>query len=128
MRSCTDTPKFLIKRLGNIEVPVWEDEETTFEELQARVAKGIAFLEGVDPSCLDGAEKREALLEAKSVGTLVFENGQKYVSGFAVPNFHFHMTTGYCLIRAQGVPLGALDYMGPVFKKKDGSAPRTDEH
>lgn len=56
-------------------------------------------------------------METKSMGTFRFETGQTYVSEYAMPNFHFHLTTAYCILRHRGVPVGALDYMKDVFHK-----------
>lgn len=96
-------------------MPVFEDNETTFAELQDRIARTISVLESVDPKSMDGLEDKEVIMESK-MGNFTF-SGQRYVSEYAIPNFHFHLTSAYCLLRQQGVPVGAFDYLKDVFVK-----------
>lgn len=116
MQSCSNTAKFTVQRLGGTAVPVFDDTETTFAELRARIDRTVEVLQAVDPASMDGLESREVLMETK-VGTFRFETGQRYVSEYAMPNFHFHLTTAYCILRHRGVPLGAFDYLRDVFEK-----------
>lgn len=116
VQSCSNTAKFTVQRLGNTAVPVFDDTETTFPELKARIDRTIEVLEGVDPKSMDGLKTKEVLMETK-VGNFRFATGQQYVSEYAVPNFHFHLTTAYCILRHRGVPLGAFDYLKDVFHK-----------
>jgi len=96
---------------------VLKDDETTFEQLQARIDRTVEILEALDEKSMDGAETREIILQT-GMGNFQF-NGQDYVTMYAIPNFHFHLSTGYCLLRSMGVNVGALDYMKDVFRKVD---------
>ncbi|KAM0345742.1 hypothetical protein ACHAPU_006095 [Fusarium lateritium] len=115
VQSCCNTAKFTASRLGASNIPVFEDDEETFEQLQARITKTIEILESVDPESVNGKENEEILMETK-VGNFRF-TGQRYISEYAIPNFHFHLTSAYCIMRTQGVPLGAFDYLKDVFEK-----------
>ncbi len=97
-------------RLAGMEPPKFEDTESTFEELQARVAKTIAFLETVTEAQLEGSETREITL--KFPGREMTFTGAVYLRGFVLPNLYFHMTTAYNILRHNGVPLGKGDFMG----------------
>lgn len=68
-----------------------------------------------------GLESKEVLMETKSMGNFKFKSGQDYASNYALANFHFHLTSAYCILRHKGVPVGALDYMNDVFVKADGT-------
>lgn len=92
-------------------VPIADDEKT-FEQLQARIARTIELLGTVDAAKLDGKSDKEILMETRSMGSFKFSTGQVYVSECAIPNFHFHFSTAYCILRVQGVPLAAFDYLG----------------
>jgi uncharacterized protein len=107
-----DTARGAVARLADVEVPRYEDTETSFEELQARIQKVIAFIEQVDGSKLEGSESRPIQLKLR-VGDLHFV-GNQYLLGWAWPNFHFHMTTAYAILRHNGVPLGKMDFLGKV--------------
>lgn len=118
IQCCSNTAKFCLERLGKVQdLPVWPDDETTFDQLKARIAETVALLEKADPACMDGMESREVLFETKAAGTFRFETGQRYVSEFAITNFHFHMGIAYCILRQKGVDVGAFDYMNDVFVK-----------
>lgn len=116
VQSCSNTAKFTIQRLGGTPVPVFDDTEATFPELKARIDRTIEVLKTADPASMDGLESKELLMETK-MGTFRFETGQRYVSEYAMANFHFHLSTAYCILRHRGVPLGAFDYMKDVFEK-----------
>ncbi|KAM0427607.1 hypothetical protein ACHAPT_007568 [Fusarium lateritium] len=115
VQSCSNTAKFAVSRLGAPNIPIFEDDETTFTDLQSRIDRTIQVLESVDPACINGKENQEILMETK-VGDFRF-TGQRYISEYVLPNFHFHLTSAYCIMRAQGVPLGAFDYLKDVFEK-----------
>ncbi|QPC74417.1 hypothetical protein HYE68_005169 [Fusarium pseudograminearum] len=115
VQSCSNTAKFLASRFGAPNIPTFEDNEETFEHLQERIAKTIEVLENVDPDVINGKEDVEIIMESK-VGNFRF-TGQRYISEYAIPNFHFHLTSAYCIMRTQGVPLGAFDYLKDVFEK-----------
>lgn len=106
----SDSSKLAIARLTGTEAPVMEDTETTFAELQARVDKTIAFIESVDPSAYAGAEDREVVIKFPNGMGYRF-TGADYLRDFALPNFYFHATTAYAIMRANGVPLGKPDYL-----------------
>lgn len=96
---------------GQDPVPL-ADEETTLEQLYARIEKTIELIEGVDASKIDGSEGREIVLKMRS-GELRF-NGQDYLLQFVLPNLYFHVTTTYALLRREGAPLGKTDFIaGP---------------
>jgi hypothetical protein len=106
----TDHAKGAGARLSGREVPRFEDSETTFAELQARIAKTVDFLATLQPNEFDGAETRQINLKA-GPRELSFV-GQDYLLNFAMPNFYFHMTTAYAILRHNGVPIGKMDFMG----------------
>ncbi|WP_342247005.1 DUF1993 domain-containing protein [Pseudomonas sp. OTU5201] len=108
----SDMAKGCAARLANVEVPSWADSETTFEELQARIAKTQAFIEGIDAAQLEGSESRTVVLKMRS-GEISF-SGRDYLLGFALPNFYFHITTTYAILRHNGVDVGKMDYLGGV--------------
>ena len=106
----TDMAKGCAARLAGIEVPSYEDNESTFAELHARIAKTIAFIESVSASQIDGSEERQITLKFGS-HELNFL-GQAYLLNFVLPNFHFHLTTTYAILRHNGVEIGKKDYTG----------------
>ena len=106
----TDTAKGAAARLAGMEVPSFPDDETTFPELQDRLTKTIDFLKSVPADKIDGSEGREITMRA-GPQELRF-TGQDYLLHFALPNFFFHETTAYAILREKGVPLGKMDYLG----------------
>ncbi|MGH8738769.1 MAG: DUF1993 domain-containing protein [Burkholderiales bacterium] len=106
----TDTAKGALARLAGIEVPKYEDTEQNIAELKARIAKTVAFLEGFKPAQIDGSEDKA--LTIKLGKNAVSWSGMQYLLGFALPNFYFHVTTAYCILRHNGVELAKRDYMG----------------
>ncbi|MDI7776197.1 DUF1993 domain-containing protein [Asticcacaulis sp. EMRT-3] len=106
----SDTAKGIAARLGGVENPSYVDDETSFAELHARLQKTIDFVASVDAKGFDGVESREVLLKFPS-GTLEF-TGLSYLTGFAIPNLFFHVTTAYAILRHSGVPLGKTDFLG----------------
>ena len=106
----TDLVKGCAARLAGIDVPSYSDNETTFDELQARIAKTVAFLQSVTAAQIDGSEERNITLK---FGPKEFHFlGQPYLLDFVYPNFHFHLTTAYAILRHNGVDLGKMDYVG----------------
>jgi len=106
----SDTVKGAAARLAGIEMPRYEDNETTFAELQARLDKTVAFLQTIQPAQIDGKEDADIVL---SFPTRTFEfKGQAYLTGWVLPNLYFHTTTAYNLLRHGGVELGKADYLG----------------
>lgn len=106
----SDTAKAAMARLAGVEAPSMPDTEASFAELQARCDKTIAFIDSVTPEMLAGAEDREVILKFPG-GTGYRFAGRDYLTGFALPNFFFHVTTAYAILRAAGVPLGKPDYL-----------------
>ena len=107
----TDNAKGAIARLCGIEAPVMEDTETTVVELHERIAKTIAFLETITPEQFEGAEAREIHIKYYP-GTHFL--GHDYLTQFALPNFFFHTSAAYALLRAMGADIGKKDYLGPL--------------
>jgi uncharacterized protein len=105
-----DTAKGAVARLAGLEIPKHEDTEQTFAELKARIAKTLDFVESAKAAQIDGSEAREIVLKMRS-GDVKY-NGQQYLLGHAWPNFHFHATTAYAILRHNGVELGKRDYLG----------------
>jgi uncharacterized protein len=97
-------------RLAGVAIPSFPDDEKTFEDLYARIAKTEAFLATLDAKNFVGAEAREITM--KIGGEEMKFSGQVYLSAMALPNIYFHMTTAYNLLRGIGVPLGKGDFMG----------------
>ena len=106
----TDGAKGCGARLAGVEIPKYEDTETTFAELRSRVAKTIAFLKGLDRKSFAGAENKEIVLKFPS-NTFEF-TGATYVGNFVQPNVYFHIATAYGILRNRGVALGKPDYLG----------------
>ena len=96
-------------RLAGVDVPKYEDVETTFPELKARVQKTIAFLKTLDRKSFAGAENKDIVLKFPS-NTLEFKGGD-YVNKFVLPHVYFHITIAYGILRNQGVALGKPDYL-----------------
>jgi hypothetical protein len=105
-----DSAKGAAARLAGVEIPKHEDTEQTFAELKARIAKTLDFVESLKPAQIDGSEDREVVLKLR--GQDVKFNGLQYLLGFAYPNFYFHVTTAYNILRHNGVEIGKRDYIG----------------
>lgn len=108
----SDSAKGCMVRLGEQENVVMEDNEVSFDDLQARIAKTIAFVQSVPASAVNGREDAPIVLKFPN-GEMNF-TGRDYVLGFVIPNFFFHVTTAYALLRMKGVPVGKIDYLGGV--------------
>lgn len=106
----TDIVKGCAARLAGIDVPSYADNETTFAELQARIAKTVTFLQSVSVAQIDDSEERKITLKfgSREINLL----GQAYLLDFVFPNFHFHLTTTYAILRHNGVEIGKMDYLG----------------
>ena len=105
-----DTAKGAVARLAGAEIPKHEDSERTFAELKARIAKTIDFVQSVKRERVDGAEDKEIVLQMRS-GERRFK-GMQYLLGHAYPNFYFHVTTAYNILRHNGVEVGKADFIG----------------
>lgn len=105
-----DHAKGAVARLAGVDIPKHEDNEQTFEELQARIAKTVAFVETFTAAQIDGSEERDIVYPTSSRGDLHFK-GVDYLLGFALPNFYFHVVTAYDILRANGVDIGKRDFL-----------------
>ena len=111
VQTVCDNAKFIAGRLTGKDWPAHPDTETTFEQLHARIAAVIGYLEAFKPEDFAGADERKISLpwmEGK------WMRGDEYVSQFALPNLYFHLTTAYAILRHNGVELGKRDYIGGV--------------
>ena len=106
----TDHAKGCVARLAGAEVPRFEDTEQSFEELRARIARIIAFVESFSAGQIDGSEERDITLKAG--GREMSFKGLPYLLGYAMPNFYFHLVTAYNILRHNGVDIGKRDYIG----------------
>lgn len=107
----TDMSKGAGARLAGVEVPKYEDNETTFDALQARISKTIAFLESLTPEQFTDSATRNIVITVRD-SKLQF-TGQDYLLKWVFPNVYFHCTTAYNIMRHNGVELGKLDFLGP---------------
>ncbi len=110
VRTAAFSARGCIARLAGQDWPKTDDNEATFEELKATIALSIAYIESVPREAFEGAEDREVVL--KFPGGQYDFTGAAYLTGFALPNFFFHVTTAYGLLRAAGVEIGKRDYLG----------------
>jgi uncharacterized protein len=106
----TDMAKNGTARLAGVDPLKFDDNETTFAELHARIERAIDYIKGFKPDQFDGAETRAITLKTRN-GDLHFE-GQAYLLHFAIPNMFFHCTTAYDILRASGANLGKNDFIG----------------
>lgn len=109
VQRASDTSKGTIARLTDLPVPSFPDEEKTFAELRERIAKTVAFLETVRPADVDGSESREVTLNFTKLKMTL--SGEDYLLKFVLPNFYFHLTTAYDILRHKGVPVGKADFI-----------------
>jgi hypothetical protein len=106
----SDMAKGGTARLAGAEVPNYLDNETTFPELQARVKKTIEFLQGFKAGQVDGSEDRTVTIKIR--GNEMNFKGQQYLLNFVLPNFYFHITTAYNILRHNGLDIGKPDFIG----------------
>ena len=107
-----DLAKGAVARLAGVEVPKHDDTEKSFADLKARLAKTVAFVQSFKPSDIDGSEDRGISLTLGE-HTMSFK-GQPYLVHFVMPNFYFHCTTAYDILRHCGVELGKRDFIGTI--------------
>ena len=107
-----DFAKNTVARLAGQEPPKWPDEETSFEQLRARIAKTADFVRGFSAVQLEGAESRDVTLPMGGKPT-TFKGGQ-FLFNFALPNFYFHATTAYAILRHCDVEVGKRDFVGQI--------------
>jgi uncharacterized protein len=106
-----DASKFCVARLAGVDAPKFDDTESTIEQLRERIAKTQAFIAGVAASAIDGCEDKEITFPVGRDGTTRTMKGEDYLKHWALPNFYFHVTTAYALLRHNGVELGKMDYL-----------------
>jgi uncharacterized protein len=107
-----DTAKFCLARLAGVEAPKFDDDEATLAELRARVRKTVDFVQSVPAAQVAGSEARDITVPRRD-GAIVLK-GETYLKHYALPNFFFHVTTTYALLRHNGVELGKGDYLGAL--------------
>ena len=105
-----DFAKGTTARLAGAEVPKYADEEKTLADLKARIAKTVKFVEGFKAKDIDGSETRDITLPVG--GQEMRFKGEPYLLHFALPNFYFHVTTAYDILRRCGVDIGKRDFIG----------------
>lgn len=105
----TDMSKGGAARLAGVEMPKYEDNETSFAELQERIAKTLAFLDTIKPEQLVGSESRNISITVR--GRQLEFKGQQYLLNWVQPNLYFHVTTAYNILRHNGLELGKPDYL-----------------
>jgi hypothetical protein len=106
-----DFAKSVPARLAGVDVPAYEDSESTFADLQARIAKTLAFAAGLDAAAFEGSEQREIVLRPGTPKEKRL-SGQAYLLNYGLPQFFFHVTTAYALLRHNGIEIGKKDFMG----------------
>ena len=105
-----DAAKGVVARLAGVEIPAFADEEKTLADLKARVAKTIAFIQTITPAQIDGTEEKDIVIKRGEKET--HYKGMQFLLGHAVPNFYFHVTTTYNILRHNGVEIGKRDFLG----------------
>jgi hypothetical protein len=105
-----DTAKGAVARLAGVENPVHEDNEQTLADLKARIAKTIAFIQTMTPGQIDGTDDKEIVIKRGDKETRY--KGMQFLLGQALPNFYFHVTTAYDILRHNGIEIGKRDYLG----------------
>ena len=112
IQSATDMARNSVARLAGVEAPSFQNTETTLPELKARIDKTLAFIKTIKPEQVDGSEARS--IRIKMGPNEVPFKGQPYLLHFILPNFFFHSTTAYALLRHNGVDLGKRDFIGQL--------------
>jgi hypothetical protein len=107
----TDQIKAAAARLAGVEIPKYEDTETTIDELHARIAKTLAFLDTLKPEQINGTETKEIVLVIGDKMRFEFK-GEQYLLTWVMPNVYFHVTTAYNILRSNGVDIGKGDFLG----------------
>lgn len=105
-----DTAKGVMARLAGVEAPAYEDNEKTIAELKERIARTVAYVQGFTAAQIDGTEDRAIVVKRGDKET--HYKGMQFLLGHAVPNFYFHVTTTYNILRHNGVEIGKRDYLG----------------
>ncbi len=106
-----DFAKSVSARLAGVDVPSFEDNEQSFVDLQARIEKTLAFINGLQAAQFEGSETREIITQAGTPKEKRF-SGQSYLLNYGLPHFYFHVTTAYAILRHVGIDIGKKDYIG----------------
>lgn len=112
LQIAADFAKGTTARLAGAEVPKYADDEKTFAEIKARIAKTVKFVEGFSPKDIEGSEGRDITLPVG--GQDMHFKGEPYLVHFALPNFYFHATTAYAILRRCGIDIGKRDFLGMI--------------
>jgi hypothetical protein len=107
-----DTVKFGVARIAGVDAPKFADEEKSLPELRERIRKTLDFIQSVPAQKVDGTEDKDVVIPRRD-GTMTLK-AEFYLKHFVLPNFFFHVTTTYALLRHWGVELGKADYLGPL--------------
>lgn len=110
VQAVTDHATRATARLAGVEPPTFEGNEASIAALKARIEKALAFVKGFKPDQIDGSEDKEVVFKTPR-GDLKF-TGQQFLLNFSLPNFYFHATTAYNILRGLGVEVGKRDFMG----------------
>ena len=106
----SDTAKGAAARLTGTEAPSFADDEVTLADLRARIQKTVDYLASVPEAAFEGADERTVTLKTR--GGELSSSGKEYILTFVLPNFYFHLTTAYAILRHNGVAVGKLDFLG----------------
>lgn len=107
----SDAAKGCMSRLAGAEIPKWDDNEATLDDLRARIRKTLAHVQSFSPAQIDGSDDKPISVPMRTGDPLQF-TGETFLKHFALPNFMFHATTAYALLRHAGVELGKADFLG----------------
>ncbi|MBL8518285.1 MAG: DUF1993 domain-containing protein [Betaproteobacteria bacterium] len=108
----TDVAKGACARITGQEIPKYEDNETSFAELQARINMTLAYIGSFEAKDIDGQEERDIVITPGGVERKF--KGERYIVHWAIPNFYFHVMAAYCILRENGVEVGKMDFLGKV--------------
>jgi len=113
VQMATDFVRRGAARLADVDAPVYEDNETTIEQLRSRIAKTVEFLQSLDGNKIDASAEREITfpLGPTNKGHM---KGDDYLNHFVLPNFYFHLTAAYAILRHCGVDIGKRDFLGAI--------------
>ena len=112
IQSACDAAKFGVARLAGVDAPKFDDTEASLAELRVRIQKTVEFVRSVPASQIDGTESKDVVVPRRD-GSITLK-GEFYLKHFVMPNFYFHLTTAYALLRHCGVDLGKSDYLGAL--------------
>ena len=107
-----DAVKFGVARLAGVDAPKFEDNEASIADLRARIRKTLDYIESVPAAQIDGTDAKDIVVPRRD-GSMTLK-GEAYLKQFVLPNFFFHVTTTYALLRHYGVDLGKADFLGPL--------------